>query len=189
MYLQSKFGFVEADAWDGSPLPAIEHDIELRNAVETGTPRVIVTRSRKQETIVRLLELVAPQRRILVLESPPTWDYQWRAYLTVEEWAEILSYVAFNLDYRNFKSWCGQNADADEIRLARGIWHEAHDAVFPPPVKGAEFAAATLQGELQRDFDHAQGALPREDRFTYDEESFAQVEVREENPPEGCLDD
>jgi hypothetical protein len=154
MYLHCKFGFVEADAWDGTPVPDPEHERELR---AVGTPRVIVARSRRRDTLERLLELVDQVRDIAILQSPPTWDYEWRAYLSVAEWAEVLTYVAFNLDYRNFKSWCSKNAPIDDVRLAHGIWHEAHDALKPvvPPAFAAPIA--TLRGEMQHDFDHAAG--------------------------------
>lgn len=157
MYLHCKFGFVEADAWDGARLPDALHERELRAAADaTDRAHVIVARSRRRDTLEQLLELIDATRPIVVLESPTGWDYQWRAYLTVVEWAEVLTFVAFNLDYRNFKSWCGANANAEQVQLAHGIWHEAHDAAFPRAP--AATVAASLQAQMQADFDHVRGA-------------------------------
>lgn len=129
MYLHCKQGFVEADRWDGMPLPleAELHRSELAAAAALSPERrVIIARSRERSTLAELTAFV--RRNVPVLESPPAWDYPWRAYLTVDEWAVIMAAVADDLDYRNFKSWCHANADHSRAWLAHEVWTAAFRA-------------------------------------------------------------
>ena len=136
MYVQCKQGFVEADRWDGNPIPDATHMAELVEARDKfahrdhdrGALTVIVMRSREEDTIEDLLEYLT--RRVRVLASPPTWDYEFRAYVTAAEWAAILAAVVEEIDYRNFKSWSGAHSNPARVRMAHSIWHACHDA-FP----------------------------------------------------------
>ena len=124
MYLQCKRGFVEADRWDGSPVPDAQQQKAILQCKRDGGT-VIVVRSRELETITKLLADVGISRR--TFESPPGWDYPFRAYVTIGEWAQVLAGVAFGLDYRNFKSWTGQHKPNDH-HLAYDIWQAAYRA-------------------------------------------------------------
>jgi hypothetical protein len=127
MYLHCKRGFVEADRWDGSKIPdAAQHKAVKQCKRDGGT--VIVVRSRELETLQTLLGDVGISRP--TFESPPGWDYQFRAYVTIDEWARVLAGVAFGLDYRNFKSWTSSHRP-DDHRLAFKIWQAAYDAGGP----------------------------------------------------------
>jgi hypothetical protein len=132
MYLHCKRGFVEADRWDGSPIP----DPVQQKAVQrlrrgrladfiAGGREVIVARSRERETLEQLLGDVRIKRR-QVFETL-TWDYPFRVYLAVDEWARVLAGVALELDYRNFKHWTTDHRP-DQHQLAYRIWQVAFDA-------------------------------------------------------------
>lgn len=137
MYIQCTHGFVEADRWDGQTIPLRTHQtaakrVKARSASQT----VVVLRSREEATLVALVASLAPDRGVFhakrlqgrkVYRSPQGWDYEFRAYVTAEEWGQILTKVALDLDYRNFKSWCTKNKPQDH-KLAHDIWHAAHDA-------------------------------------------------------------
>lgn len=127
MYLHTKAGFVEADAWDGSPVPNKTHMAELQAAAArcTGHEAVIVVRSRYKETILDLLA-AAFKGKADVLASPEDWDYEFRCYLTASEYASVLVAVAMGLDYRNFKTWCAHHQGGKQHKLAHDIWHAAH---------------------------------------------------------------
>lgn len=133
MYLHSKHGFVEADAWDGTPMALPEHQSEVE-AVASVTGTVIVVRSRRNDTIAELIRNlprahgggVVPQ--IKIYESPAGWDYEWRAYLTPIEWGGCMTSVAMELDYRNFKHTM-QAHTPREYPLAKAIWQAAHTHV------------------------------------------------------------
>ncbi len=142
MYIQCKQGFVEADRWDGQRIPIQAHQRAVyRLRRRSPSQSVVVLRSREHATLVALLALGADQaaggcRGRKVYESPAGWDYQFRAYVTAEEWGWILGEVALGLDYRNFKSWTTAHKPKDH-KLAHDIWHAAHDAARPPmPVMG-----------------------------------------------------
>jgi hypothetical protein len=134
MYMQCKQGFVEADRWDGQRLTIQAHQTQV-NRLRRRSPSgaVVVVRSREQATLVDLVGLLTcrvqhmPKARPRkVYPSPPGWDYEWRVYVTAEEWGQILTSVALGLDYRNFKSWTTRHKPADH-RLAHDIWHVAHE--------------------------------------------------------------
>jgi hypothetical protein len=128
MYLHCKAGFVEADRWDGSPIPLATHQRAVRRllvADRKGGCKVIVMRSREEATLVQLVRGVG--RKVKVYESPVGWDYEWRAYVTDAEFGTILYHVVAGLDYRNFKSWTTKWAP-DQHGLALDIWHAAHAA-------------------------------------------------------------
>ena len=123
MYIHCKQGFVEADRWDGQKLSIRAHQQALLKIKAKGdTP--IVLRSRESETLEGLLALAGIKRK--VYDSPPTWDYQFRAYVGAREWGTIMTAVSLDLDYRNFKSWSGRNRTRSG--LAHDIWHVAHKA-------------------------------------------------------------
>lgn len=122
MYLQCKYGFVEADRWDGSTIPVAAQAEEVRVVKKKGA--VIVVRSRRRATIVGLVSHL--RRKPKVFESPPDWDYEFRAYVTAGEWASVLATIVEQLDYRNFKSWCARNAP-DQAHLAHAVWQVAYD--------------------------------------------------------------
>ncbi len=124
MYLHCKQGFVEADAWDGSPLPLPSHQDIVTTLARQG--QVIVVRSRRAETLAGLIGLLDTGRDLAPLASPAGWDYQWRVYVTAAEWSAILGAVALGLDYRNFKSWTHDHRP-DQYKLAYAIW-DAGDA-------------------------------------------------------------
>lgn len=129
MYIQFKHGFIEADRWDGTPLPVPAHQAAAL-AAESGPDgyhAVIVVRARECDTIGSVTRLVS-DRRVLVLQSPPDWDYEWRCYLSAEEWKCTLAEVAYNVDYRNFKAWSRRSSVGRE-KLAHDIWHAANEAL------------------------------------------------------------
>ena len=134
MYVQCKQGFVEADRWDGNTIPSVDHMAALVEARDKFAHRgeaaltVIVMRSREEDTLEDLMEYLT--RRVRVLESPPSWDYEFRAYVTAAEWSAILEAVVEEVDYRNFKSWSGAHSNPNRVRMAHSIWHACHDA-FP----------------------------------------------------------
>lgn len=123
MYLQCKYGFVEADLWDGNWTGDAGHDPELRR-VRRRSKKVVVVRSR---SVITLENLATPiKRHPDVFVSPVEWDYQFRLYLTAREWAKVMASVAEGLDYRNFKSWTSTNS-CGQSKLAHDVWHAAHD--------------------------------------------------------------
>lgn len=115
MYMHCKYGFVEADRWDGMKTGVAMHDHELMRANS-----LIVVRSRSRDTLRELVRL-SPASDHVILQSPPHWDYEWRVYLTPEEWGEIVAVVASGLDYRNFKASIPEQHD-----LALAIWEAAN---------------------------------------------------------------
>lgn len=121
MYLHCKRGFVEADAWDGSPIPDGAQQREARRCTREGGT-TIIARSRDGVTLVALLGDVGITAEIF---HTPVWDYPFRVYLTVNAWAQVLAAVAFGLDYRNFKSWTRVARNAGEHELAHRIWEAA----------------------------------------------------------------
>jgi len=121
MYLHCKAGFVEADAWDGSPIPDDTQHREARRCKREGGTTIIV-RSRDGVTLVALLGDVGITAEVF---HTPAWDYPFRVYLTVNAWAAVLAAVAFGLDYRNFKRWTGAARNASEHELAHRIWEAA----------------------------------------------------------------
>lgn len=128
MYLQCKMGFVEADRWDGTPIVELIHAGELRSAFKRSKDAlshegVIVVRSRVRSTLVELTHLLDSVDH-KVLRSPPEWDYKWRVYLTMDEWAEVMNKIALGLDYRNFKSWTHEKSPGQSA-LAHAIWRDA----------------------------------------------------------------
>lgn len=135
MYLQFKHGFVEVDRWDGSAVPNQEHMDALKLA--SGAPEVnrpvAVIRSRERDTI----KWITAQYRILtfadpapVLRSPPGWDYEWRCYLSLGSWGQVMASIATDIDYRNFKAWTRGGGHSRDRRawLAHAIWHGVYDA-------------------------------------------------------------
>lgn len=136
MYLHCRHGFVEADAWDGQPLPLRGHQMIL-DALARVFGTVVVVRSRRADTLQALVEHL-PRRiaggvlpRITELKSPPGWDYEWRTYLTPVEWGMCMTRVAMDLDYRNFKHTAhdGKDINRREYDLALGIWNAAYRSV------------------------------------------------------------
>lgn len=125
MYLQCKYGFVEADAWDGTPVPVKSHQKELERVRATGLTPIIV-RARRREVLTSLCRLarIEPTRRF-VRKSPPGWDYEWRMYVSNQVWGYMMRAVAMDLDYRNFKKWCAANSDDEHSELAHDIWGSA----------------------------------------------------------------
>lgn len=125
MYLQWKKGFIEADSWDGKLTGDKTQDAALGDARRRETSGgVVVVRSRRRETIEELITAVRGLNA-RALESPLTWDYEWRVYLTSGEFATFMATVALSLDYRNFKSWCSVN-DPGSYELAHDLWDAAH---------------------------------------------------------------
>jgi hypothetical protein len=129
MYLQFRQGFIEADAWDGQPVPDADHQQHLEALAQAGT--VVVVRSRRSDTIESVVEALPRVRaagvlpQIAIYESPPTWDYEFRVYLTAVEWGACLTRIALDLDYRNFKHTM-QDDNPREYPLALAIWQAAH---------------------------------------------------------------
>lgn len=131
MYLHCRYGFVEADAWDGATIPVAAQQQEAAALAAAGAGSVIVVRSRRQDTLLDLVEGlprfasggVLPE--LMIYESPPGWDYEWRCYLTATEWGACLTRVAMGLDYRNFKHTM-QDESPTEYPLALAIWQDAH---------------------------------------------------------------
>ena len=138
MYLHTKYGFVEADLWDGAAIPNKLQSSALDAALAATScvgAKVVVARSRYKQTLVDLVALLGSAARFIgsvepepieVLASPQGWDYEFRCYLTTAEFAGILSMVVVNLDYRNFKTWCSKHQGAVQYKLASDIWHAAH---------------------------------------------------------------
>lgn len=130
MYLQCKFGFVEVDEWDGSPIPVADQMAEVV-ALKRRSRKVMVVRARDSETLLRLLELVGAGRPggvvapPTVWKSPEDWDYEWRMYVSGTLWKKILCDVADAIDYRNFKHWTVEH-DPTQKALAKAIWEAAH---------------------------------------------------------------
>jgi hypothetical protein len=140
MYIQYKHGFIEADRWDGNMDMPLEHvdaicaahaSIDAKTIARSVIPLVvpvIVVRSRDHETIDDVLTTLRCQvthSRIVLRFHTPEWDYPWRAYVTVHEWARVLADVALGIDYRNFKKWCAAHANERDQYLAHAIWRAA----------------------------------------------------------------
>lgn len=126
MYIHCKQGFIEVDRWDGNAiLTAPDHQAEITKLHRRKRGPVMVVRSRKRETIEGLLKGMRGKHTIW---ETPTWDYQFRVYLTATDFANVVARVLAEIDYRNFKSWTGRNAPG-ESRLAHDIWQVAFDAV------------------------------------------------------------
>lgn len=134
MYLHCRHGFVEADAWDGQPVPGHKKVVD---AVAKASGAVIVARARRADTLQQLVAHL-PRRheggvlpRIEVIQSPLGWDYEWRVYLTPVEWGMCLTRVAMDLDYRNFKHTAqdGRDINRREHALAYAIWNAAYSNV------------------------------------------------------------
>lgn len=123
MYLHSKRGFVEADRWDGTPIPDAEQQAAVRRCKREGGKAIIV-RSRDGVTLVALLGDVGIDAELF---HTPTWDYPFRVYLTADQWAQVMAGVALELDYRNFKNWTSQHRNPDEHQLAYRVWQAAFD--------------------------------------------------------------
>ena len=130
MYLHCKHGFIEADAWDGSEIPNLPEHTKVLAALSLNRPAIIL-RSRRRDTLHALLRALPRYKSALVtlpviavLESPPGWDYEYRAYVSVWEWGEVLTGVALGLNYRNFKHYTREHAP-QEAQLAADIWHAA----------------------------------------------------------------
>jgi hypothetical protein len=121
MYIQFKHGFIEADRWDGNTELPAEH---LKAIEAVSHDAVIVVRSRERSTIEWAAWAGSPERQVASFRTP-TWDYEFRCYLSASEWAAVLTAIAADLDYRNFKAWSGEHSTPARSRLAHGIWHEA----------------------------------------------------------------
>lgn len=135
MYLQCKQGFIEADRWDGQRISIKEHQLVIDKLMRRKHGFVVVLRSREQSTLSELVGRIAPKRQ--VFQSPPGWDYEWRAYVTSTEWAQIMSTIVGDLDYRNFKNWCSANKPKDR-QMAYDVWHAAHDAAHTQKGHGTQ---------------------------------------------------
>lgn len=126
MYIQCKHGFVEADRWDGSVIPIRGHMHEIHSLgalTERSRTRVIVLRSRFEDTVFGMLDHI---ERFPEVWFTPDWDYQFRAYVTLQEFKVILAGIANDLTYRNFKHWAQDNSP-EQYRLAHDVWRVAHD--------------------------------------------------------------
>ena len=127
MYLMVKSGFFEVDRWDGSPVPEPQHQAEIEELVamgrSMGVEGIAVVRCRHQAELVALLRRYST-RQHRIWKSPPGWDYEWRAYLTLAEWAAVMAQVGADLSYRNFKSWCHGSAPW-QAELAHAVWTAA----------------------------------------------------------------
>jgi hypothetical protein len=131
MYIHFKSGFVEADRWDGTPIPhprmqEVVDKISHRGVKNVREAAVIVCRSRQRGTLIAVCLLAGCGSRP-VFDSPADWDYEHRLFLTAEEWGRALTEAALGLDYRNFKSWTLQEAP-EQNHLAHSIWEVAKDA-------------------------------------------------------------
>jgi hypothetical protein len=123
MYLHCKRGFVEADRWDGSPIPVAEQQAQAIACAERGGA-VIIARSRDGVTLVALLADSGIDAKVF---HSPAWDYPFRVYLTLDEWALMLTGAAFAIDYRNFKHWTSAH-QRGQYELAMRIWQAAYDS-------------------------------------------------------------
>jgi hypothetical protein len=143
VYIHCKQGFIEADRYDGEPLPPgtppgvvkrLNGAQRRAKAFDAGV-EVIVVRARVRETLTKLLAL-AQLDTAWVVASPPTWDYEFRCFLTAVEFREVLHAIARDLDYRNFKMQCGERRpygerEENQHNLAHAIWHAAHSCLAP----------------------------------------------------------
>lgn len=167
MYIQFKHGFIEADRWDGAALPIATHQQAIDAAFFDGgraTQPIIVVRSREKETILWCIRQTS--RRPVVFASPPEWDYEWRCYLALSEWKQVLCAVAESLDYRNFKSWSSTNSNLGRVQLAKDIWHVAHDAGTGKSVAAVERRnekTHSVSAPTVEEFREALGGLSIED--------------------------
>jgi len=133
MYLHFKDGFIEADRWDGQLTPDATVNRSLMRALalsgELGLMgRVVVARAREALPLRAMVAAIGVADEVDVLRSPDGWDYEWRAFLPAEHFAEFMSSVALDLDYRNFKNYCGDWAPAQKP-LAYAVWDAAHRSV------------------------------------------------------------
>jgi len=126
VYLHCKTGFFEVDRWDGSPVGREDHQAAIDELRAGGAVEIAVVRCRDRAQLRDLLKHFAP-RQARIWKSPPRWDYPFRVYLTLAEWASTMASVAAGLDYRNFKSWTKANAPA-QAALAYDIWGVAERA-------------------------------------------------------------
>ena len=136
MYLHCCHGFVEADAWDGQPIPLKVHQ-EVATKLGADGGSVVVVRARRADTLRELIAHLPRSRadgvmpKIVVYKSPPDWDYEFRVYLTAVEWGSCMTRVALGLDYRNFKhtAQAGHGVNRREYPLAMAIWNAAYEHV------------------------------------------------------------
>ena len=127
MYLHCKTGFYEVDRYQNTPIDACAMAEGGAKEYRPETDDIIV-RARTREDLERLLELYAddPMTVSPILHTPQ-WDYQWRVYMSEASWALMMSTIAYDLDYRNFKAWTSNHAP-DQHRLAYAIWEAgAHE--------------------------------------------------------------
>jgi hypothetical protein len=145
MYLHCRHGFVEADAWDGQPVPVKAHQV-IMDALAKAFGVVIVARARRKDTLRALVDRLPRTHeagvlpRIEVIRSPAGWDYEWRVYLTPVEWGMCMTSVAMDLDYRNFKHTAqdGKDINPREYALAYAIWTAAYQNVVRDTGKKSE---------------------------------------------------
>lgn len=143
MYIHCKKGFVEADRWDGD-MPNEPTHASILAELAKSEQEIVVCRSRRMDTLWTLCSKLPRFNakgilpRIEVLASPPGWDYQYRVYLLKAEWGAVLTQIAMDLDYRNFKSYAARSAP-QENRLAHDIWHAASHVAEPVKLKGTFF--------------------------------------------------
>ena len=133
MYLQFKNGFVEADCFDQATIRQMPklHQAAIEAAAhgdneysDDQVQEVIVVRSREKSTISWIITQTA--RRPVLFASPPSWDYEWRTYLSTSEWGGVMRQIGERLDYRNFKNWTKTNSSTMRSQLAHDIWEVAH---------------------------------------------------------------
>lgn len=136
MYVQFKQGFIEADKWDGSPIPD-ENQQKLVNFIsDKSGGEVIVVRSREDSTLTWMLAQMFNLGKPVctgwkiqnVVFVTPDWDYEYRIYVSKKQFALLLGSVVTELDYRNFKSWTKKESSKARQKLAADIWQAGYSA-------------------------------------------------------------
>jgi hypothetical protein len=120
MYLMTKAGFFEIDRWDGTPVP--EHPF-------LKLPKQFIVRARARRDLERFREKYLPEQDVPIRKSPPGWDYEFRVYLTEREFGIAMAAVANDVDYRNFKSYCGAHVPDLDV-LAHAVWESSFDTAL-----------------------------------------------------------
>jgi len=92
---------------------------------------VIVVRARDRQPLDWISWQVTRQPQIF--KSPSNWDYEWRVYLSRDEWMSVVTRVAADVDYDNFKNQCSASSNRTASgnpleEAAYGTWHAIREA-------------------------------------------------------------
>lgn len=126
MWVLTTEGFLSATAMPGHPQAGVQ------------------VRARVRDDLVKLLSHFDPaeQRRLgnqssLRIIHTPDNDYEFRVFLTHEQWARYLAEMALSLDYDNFKYAVDERQGSERHMVYLRVWSALerglHDIEHPHP--------------------------------------------------------